>query len=91
MPDGTYTIFQVDGRGVAGAAQMGADFPADVPSHWQVYFAVDDADAVTAKAKSLGATVISEPYDITDVGRIAQFIGPQGEPFAVIKNATPPA
>jgi predicted enzyme related to lactoylglutathione lyase len=88
MGDGPpYTVFNVDGRGIAGALPMGDDFPAEMPSNWVTYFAVGDTDAAVKKAKSLGATVSREPFDIPDVGRIAVLVGPHGEMFALIKNA----
>jgi predicted enzyme related to lactoylglutathione lyase len=88
MGDGPpYTIFNVNDRGVAGVLAMGDDFPAEVPSMWATYFAVDDTDAAMAKATSLGATVSREPFDIPGVGRIGVLNGPHGEMFAVIKNA----
>ena len=31
--------------------------PAEVPSHWLVYFGVDDTDATVAKATELGASI----------------------------------
>ena len=92
MGDGPpYTIIQVDGRGVAGMQTMGDDMPADMPSAWMTYFAVDDADAIAAKAASLGGRVTREPYDIPGVGRIAWLAGPHTEPFGIIKNAPAPA
>lgn len=92
MGDGPpYTILQVDGRGVGGIQEMGDNFPPEVPSHWLTYFAVDDTDASVKKATSLGASVMSEPFDIPGVGRIAVLIGPHGEAFAIIKNAPQPA
>jgi predicted enzyme related to lactoylglutathione lyase len=35
----------------------------DVPAHWNVTFAVDDADATAAKAAELGGKVIVPPFD----------------------------
>lgn len=86
-----YVVLNVGERGVAGVLPMGAEFPAEVPSHWLVYFAVDDADASAAKAASLGAEVMREPFDVPNVGRIAGITGPHGENFCVIKNVPQPA
>jgi predicted enzyme related to lactoylglutathione lyase len=92
MGDGDpYTIFQVDGRGVAGAQAIGDDMPADMPSNWLTFFAVDDTDAIAAKATSLGGAVSQEPFDLPGVGRLAVLAGPHGEPFGIIKNEPPPA
>jgi uncharacterized protein len=35
----------------------------DTPAHWSVTFAVDDTDAIAAKATELGGTVIVPPFD----------------------------
>ena len=91
MGDGPpYTILNVEGRGVGGIMMMGDEFPPEAPSSWLTYFAVDDTDAAVAQATSLGGSVMSEPFDIPGVGRIAWLIGPHGEMFAVIKNAPQP-
>ncbi len=42
-----------------------------IPEHWFSYVAVDDIDKRIAKAVSLGATVVREPFDIENTGRIA--------------------
>jgi predicted enzyme related to lactoylglutathione lyase len=87
--DVTYTIWQVDGEMVAGGMQMNEQFPPDLPSHWMVYFAVDDTDAGADKAKQLGGNVAVPPTDIPEVGRFAVIADPQGATFSIIKNATP--
>lgn len=40
-----------------------------VLSRWIAYVMVQDVDAVTAKAKSLGSTIVREPFDTPGVGR----------------------
>jgi predicted enzyme related to lactoylglutathione lyase len=60
-----------------------------MPPFWGVYFAVADCDATVAEAKKLGASVLAEPMDIPDVGRMAALVDPQGAVFNVIKNANP--
>jgi predicted enzyme related to lactoylglutathione lyase len=62
MPGGTYTLIKV-GSGTGGG--MLSRLPPGVPSHWLSYVQVDDIEASTAKAKSLGANVI---LDVMDVG-----------------------
>ena len=39
------------------------DSQADLPPHWDVTFAVDDADATAAKAAELGGKVVVPPFD----------------------------
>jgi len=57
--------------------------PAEVPSHWGVYFAVDDADAMVERAKELGASVMVPAMDI-EPGRFAGLIDPIGASFYVL-------
>jgi hypothetical protein len=40
-----------------------ADDDSDTPAHWNVTFAVDDADAIAAKATELGGKVMVSPID----------------------------
>lgn len=50
------------------------------PPHWSVTFAVDDADAIAAKAKELGGTVLAEPFDAPWV-RMTLIADPKGATF----------
>jgi len=56
----------------------------DTPPHWGVTFAVDDADAIAAKAAELGATVIVAPFDAPWV-RMTVLVDPQGATFIASK------
>jgi predicted enzyme related to lactoylglutathione lyase len=91
MGGGTkYTVWNLDGTGIGGAVRMEGDqWPADLPDHWVVYFAVDDCDASVAKATELGGTVTMPPTSIPSVGRFAIVNGPHGEVLAVITNEQP--
>ena len=81
----SYTVWEVDGRPVGGMMQMTDDyFPAEVPPHWAVCFAVADCDATVAKARELGATITQEPMDMP-IGRFAGILDPQGASFAVMQ------
>lgn len=55
-----------------------------MPPSWGVYFRVSDCDAAVAKAKSLGARVLTGPADIAKVGRYAFLTDREGATFAVI-------
>jgi predicted enzyme related to lactoylglutathione lyase len=79
-----YTTWQLDGRPVAGMMAMPPQVPAQVPSYWLAYFAVDDTDAIEAKARELGAVVLVEPRDI-QAGRFAVLQDPQGAALGVIR------
>jgi len=73
---------QIDGETVAGLMDSASFLPAEVPSHWAVYFSVVDADEAAAKAKALGGAVVSEPQD-TPFGRVADLADPTGVPFKI--------
>jgi uncharacterized protein len=68
---------------VASINPIGDDQP-DVPAHWNVTFAVDDADAIAAKASELGGKVILPPFDAPWV-RMTMIADPQGATFITSK------
>ena len=81
-----YTLWHLNGgeAPLGGMLAMSEEmFPAEVPPHWLVYFAVDETDAVAARCEELGGTVTAPPFD-TGVGRIAVLSDLQGAGFAVI-------
>ena len=79
MPQGVYTVFQVDGLDAAAVYQA----PAGVPVHWGVHFAVASVDATAAQVAPLGGKVIAGPFDAHDYGRMAVVQDPQGAAFAI--------
>jgi predicted enzyme related to lactoylglutathione lyase len=68
---------------VAAINPIGTDQPG-VPAHWSVTFAVDDADAVAAKATELGGEVVVPPFDAPWV-RMTVIKDPQGATFIASK------
>ena len=80
---GTYHIMKAGGEDAAGINQITPEM-GDVPPHWLVYFAVEDADAAVATVKELGGQVLMEAIDIPP-GRFAVVADPQGAAFAVMK------
>ena len=66
---------------VAGLVKMASDrFPDDVPPHWSVTFAVDDAEATAARAEELGGALVAPPMDAGPT-RITVVRDPQGAVF----------
>jgi predicted enzyme related to lactoylglutathione lyase len=66
----------------AGFADVVASLlPAEGEPQWGVTFAVDDADAIAARATELGGRVLVPPHDAPWV-RMAIITDPQGAPFA---------
>jgi predicted enzyme related to lactoylglutathione lyase len=85
-PIGSYTEWQLDGQTIGGMLPMPPMVPAEVPTHWLVYFAVDDVDASLAKSQDLGATMILPPMQV-DAGRFSIISDPQGAVLAIIQLA----
>lgn len=79
-----YSLMQLEGRVAAGLYTMGEDErKAGVPPHWNLYVAVENADAAAKKAADLGAKVLDAPSDVMDRGRAAVFLDPTGALFNV--------
>jgi predicted enzyme related to lactoylglutathione lyase len=64
---------------VASVSPIPHDQP-DVTEHWDVTFAVDDADAIAARATELGGRVVVPPLDAPWV-RMTVITDPQGATF----------
>ena len=68
---------------VAAIMPIGDDQP-DTPAHWGVTFAIDDPDAVAAKATGLGGKVIVPPMDVP-WSRMTVLADPAGATFTASK------
>jgi predicted enzyme related to lactoylglutathione lyase len=75
MPEMMYTMIKV-GEGTGGG-MMKNPMP-NAPSMWVPYVNVDDLQAATAKAKSLGATVLKENVDVMGRGAFSIITDPTG-------------
>jgi predicted enzyme related to lactoylglutathione lyase len=82
MPGGDYTMIGV-GEGTGGG-MMKSPTP-DVPSFWLAYILVDDIQAATRKAQSLGATVIKDVTPVMGAGSFSVLADPTGAHFALWK------
>lgn len=81
-----FRIFDVGENTVLGRMKMTDDFPPEVPSYVNVYFAVPDCDDAVAKATKLGGILRFGPMD-SPFGRFAALSDPQGASFSVIDLA----
>jgi len=71
-PDGSYTIFQLDGRAAGAAFGMDEAMRSQgVPPHWGLYVAVTSADDTAVKAGTLGGQILAAPFDVGEFGRMA--------------------
>lgn len=75
MPGGEYTMIAV-GEGTGGGL-MQSPVPG-APSFWLAYVLVDDIEASTKKAKSLGATIMRDVMEVGDAGWLSIIADPTG-------------
>jgi predicted enzyme related to lactoylglutathione lyase len=80
MGEGSYTMIKV-GEGTGGGL-MKSPMPG-APSAWLAYVLVDDIRTATAKAKSLGATTMKEPTEVTGMGWLSIIVDPTGAPLGL--------
>jgi uncharacterized protein len=80
IPDGggVYRMAKIGGRSAAAMYETSERHPA-----WASYVTVDDADAVAARVAELGGTLMGEPFDVMDAGRMALFQDPTGAVLAL--------
>lgn len=81
-----YTSLKVGDKTVGGLMGMEGMFPPGTPSHWMVYFAVDDADATGAKTEKLGGKIVAPAMEAEGVGRWITLQDPQGAMFSAIRS-----
>ena len=82
MPEGHYTMLQIDGDDIAAMYPMPAEMEA-LPTHWTIYFAVDDVDATSKAVTQAGGEIIAGPHSVGDAGRMALCTDPEGCRFAL--------
>jgi hypothetical protein len=91
-PLGTYTLFQRDGRDLAGMMNPTArDYAGSPPPRWIAYIAVDDAAKTAARVADLGGTVLEPPNHVPGVGTICMFQDPVGALIYVMEPEQAPA
>ena len=72
---GGYHFFLLDGKRVAGLSPIMTE---GFPTVWSTYVSTDDADAVAERAKASGASLLADPMDIMDTGRMTFLMHPAG-------------
>jgi uncharacterized protein len=84
MPAGSpskYFIARIRGGDVAAIGSS----PEGAPSiaAWNTYIWVDRADDTVAKVRNAGGTVVMDPFDVMDSGRMAVCADPEGAVFSL--------
>jgi predicted enzyme related to lactoylglutathione lyase len=76
---GRYAIAKLPGGDVGGVGSQPDGPPIAL---WNTYVWVDDADETAAKARDAGGTIVMEPMDVFEAGRVAVFTDPEGATIA---------
>jgi predicted enzyme related to lactoylglutathione lyase len=84
VPQLNYTLIGV-GEGTGGGMMKG---PEGVPSYWLPYVNVEDIQASTEKAKTLGATVMHGPMEVPGAGWICVIRDPTGAAIGFYQPAS---
>jgi predicted enzyme related to lactoylglutathione lyase len=71
---GIYTMLLRDGKEVAALSEAREG----MPNVWASYVTVESADAAAARASELGGTIMAEPFDVMEAGRMAVIQDPTG-------------
>ena len=82
---GGYRRAESNGADVAGMFPLMQE---GQPTAWTTYIAVDDADAIAAAVKENGGTVLAEPMDVMDLGRMAVLMDSTGAAFGIWQAGT---
>jgi uncharacterized protein len=79
--EGKYYSATIDGLRVAAISST----PEGAPemATWNTYIWVDDADQTAEKVKDAGGSVVTEPFDVFDAGRMGVFSDPEGAVICV--------
>jgi predicted enzyme related to lactoylglutathione lyase len=80
-PPASYYIARLSGGDVAGIGSPPEGAPGTAA--WNTYVWVEDADETAAKVRAAGGSVLMEPFDAGDSGRMATFADPAGAAFSV--------
>jgi len=78
---GSYLMARLHGGEVAAISSLPEGAPARAT--WNTYIWVDSADEAAARAHAAGGSVLSEPFDVMDAGRMAMLADTEGAAFCV--------
>ncbi|MGW1211045.1 VOC family protein [Streptomyces sp. NPDC002499] len=78
-------LFGPDAEPDFGRAAVSDVFPAEMPPHFLVHFAVEDCAAVVGVVQRLGGRVQAPPFE-TSYGKVAVVTDNQGASFAVLER-----
>src|SRR5215212_5209077 len=68
-PDSYYHMQNIRGKSVAALYKMGPE-QTGMPTRWNTYIAVDNADEAEKRSTAAGGTTVLPPMDVFDSGRM---------------------
>lgn len=84
---GTYTLFQANGRDVAGMMNPTPDTPVK-GSYWHQYISVADIEGCARRAVALGGQVLVAPHEVPEFGRVCAIADPTGAIAHLVQPAS---
>jgi predicted enzyme related to lactoylglutathione lyase len=78
---GKYLIARLRGGDVAAIGSQPEGGPPSAV--WNTYICVESADDAAGKVRAAGGSVVTEPFDVMNAGRMAVFTDPEGAAFCV--------
>jgi predicted enzyme related to lactoylglutathione lyase len=85
---GSYFIASLKGKAVAAVGAQPEGAPPE--PMWNTYVSVASADETAQKVRDAGGTIISEPFDVMDAGRMAVCMDPEGAAFCIWQSEEMP-
>src|SRR4051812_35864531 len=82
---GGYVLAKVEG---AAAEGIGPQQQEDQPAAWTLYLAADDVDSLSDRVQELGGSLVVEPGDVGDLGRMCIAADPSGAVFGIWQAGT---
>ena len=79
--EGRYFVARLRGGDVAAVGSAVDGAPA--AAAWDTYIWVESADETASRVREAGGRILTEPFDVTDAGRMAVFADPEGAAFSV--------
>ena len=87
IADPQYGGYGMARTGGADAAGIGPKMSPEAPTAWGLYIGTDDVDGLAGRVRDAGGTVIAEPFDVGDQGRMAVFADPIGAVISAWQGA----
>lgn len=75
---GSYTMIEVDGKGIGGIWQIPVGMEDQIPSQWISYVLVEDIENSVKEAENSGAFILQPVVQLGDFGALAVIKDPTG-------------